>query len=234
MRHPHCCSGSFRARGPVAVRSSIESAPQHTPSNELSVGPLSPGAQGTTPERAGDFHGHNFRNSSSEILVIDGNHGEVQELRAALTDCGEPYELSVLQDGDAALRFVEDQRSGLRQPEPCAIVLDLNLPKHDALAVLAAIGAEPALSHIRVLVVGTVAVRETQALLREMGGLYREMPRDLPRWLDMAVQLLALCQNERLPGNIRHKTVTARKKRCVTNAHRRALGRPSNSRTGTL
>jgi CheY-like chemotaxis protein len=135
----------------------------------------------------------------AQILVIDDNHGEVQELRDALTECGEPYELSVLQDGEAALRFVADHRSGLRRPEPCVIVLDLNLPKHDALAVLAAIRSEPALSHIRVLVVSTLAVPETQALLRAMGGLYRERPRDLPGLHDMAVQLLALC-NKRLTG----------------------------------
>src|ERR1700722_2876392 len=107
----------------------------------------------------------------AQILIIDDDRGEVQELRGALTECGEPYELSVLQDGEAALRFVAGHRSGLRQAEPCVIVLDLNLPKHDALAVLAAIRAEPSLSHIRVLVVSTLAVPETQALLRAMGGL---------------------------------------------------------------
>src|ERR1700689_1037154 len=137
--------------------------------------------------------------SPAQILVIDNNGGEVQELREALSGCGEPYELSVLQDGDAALRFVADHRSGLRQPEPCVIVLDLNLPKHDALAVLAAIRSEPALSHIKVLVVSTLAVPETQALLRAMGGLYRERPRDLPGLLNMALQLLALCNKGRPP-----------------------------------
>jgi CheY-like chemotaxis protein len=106
----------------------------------------------------------------AQILVIDDDHGEVQELREALTECREPYELSVLQDGEAALRFVADHRSGLRQREPCVIVLDLNLPKHDALAVLAAIRSEPALSHIKVLVVSTLAAPATQALLRTMGG----------------------------------------------------------------
>ena len=150
--------------------------------------------------------------NQAQILVIDDNHGEVQELRGALTECGEPYELSVLQDGEAALRFVANHRSGLRQPEPCVIVLDLNLPKHDALAVLAAIKAEPALSHIRVLVVSTLAVPETQALLRAMGGLYRERPRDLPGLLDMAVQLLALCNKRWPPRKYADKAPTARKR----------------------
>ena len=149
--------------------------------------------------------------NTAQILIIDDNRGEVQDLRGALTECGEPYELSVLQDGEAALRFVADHRSGLRQPEPCVIVLDLNLPKHDALAVLAAIRSEPALSHIKVLVVSTLAVPETRALLRAMGGLYRERPRDLPGLLDMAVQLLALCHKRRPTRIYADKPLTARK-----------------------
>jgi len=163
----------------------------------------------------------------AQILIIDDNHGEVQDLRGALTECGEPYELSVLQDGEAALRFVADHRSGLRQPEPCIIVLDLNLPKHDALAVLAAIKDEPALSHIRVLVVSTLAVPETKALLREMGGLYRERPRDLPGLLDMAVQLLALCNKRRPPRIYADKALTARKNGL------RKQGRPASPRTAS-
>ena len=161
----------------------------------------------------------------AQILIIDDNHGEVQDLRGALTECGEPYELSVLQDGEAALRFVADHRSGLRQPEPCVIVLDLNLPKHDALAVLAAIKDEPALSHIKVLVVSTLAVPETQALLREMGGLYRERPRDFPGLLAMAVQLLALCNKRRPTRVYANKALTARK----SSLHKQ--GRPASCRT---
>ena len=161
----------------------------------------------------------------AQILIIDDNRGEVQGLRGALTECGEPYELSVLQDGEAALRFVADHRAGLRQPEPCVIVLDLNLPKHDALAVLAAIKAEPALSHIRVLVVSTLAMPETKALLREMGGLYRERPRDLPGLLDMAVQLLALCNKRRPPRIYADKAMAARTKGL------RKQARPASART---
>jgi CheY-like chemotaxis protein len=159
----------------------------------------------------------------AQILVIDDNHGEVQELRDALTECGEPYELSVLHDGEAALHFVAG--SGLRQPEPCVIVLDLNLPKHDALAVLAAIRSEPALSHIRVLVVSTLAVPETQALLRAMGGLYRERPRDFSGLHGMAVQLLALCNKRRPTRVYADKVLTARKNGLLKQ------GRPASHRT---
>jgi hypothetical protein len=45
-----------------------------------------------------------------------------------------------------------------------------------------------------------------------MGGLYRERPRDLPGLLDMAVQLLALCNKGRPPRIYANKALTARKK----------------------
>jgi CheY-like chemotaxis protein len=105
-------------------------------------------------------------------------NGALEWLRGALAECGEPYELSVLPDGEAALRFVAEHRSGLREPEPCVIVLDLNLPKHDALAVLAALRSEPAPSHIKVLVVSALAVPETPGTASSNGGaLSREAAR---------------------------------------------------------
>jgi CheY-like chemotaxis protein len=155
----------------------------------------------------------------AQIVVIDDNNCEVEQLRRALSDQGEPYELTVLQDGEAALSFIADHRSGLRKPKPCAIALDLDLPKHDALAVLAAIKAEPVLSYIKVLVFSAFAEPATQALVRAMGGRYRERPRDWLGALDLSAQLLALCKTgpsetrRALVGNHRLSSGSARKLR---------------------
>lgn len=135
----------------------------------------------------------------AQVIIIDDNHGDVEILRAALSKLREPFELTILQDGEAALRFIADHRSGLRPPEPCVIALDLNLSKHDGLAVLAALKAERRVSHIKVLVVGTLIRPETQALLRAMGGLCREKPSDEPGWLALAAELLALCNKRQRP-----------------------------------
>jgi CheY-like chemotaxis protein len=167
MRFGFCSRGAVEAPKPSAA--GFESAPQRTPPT-IFTSSYQPRVSGGLCRSAPEILMDTIPETPAQILVIDDNHDEVQKLREALTECGEPYELSILRDGEAALRFVADHRLGLRQPEPCVIVLDLNLPKHDALAVLAAIRSEPALSHIKVLVVSARAVPEIQALLRAMGG----------------------------------------------------------------
>jgi CheY-like chemotaxis protein len=120
-------------------------------------------------------------------------------LRGALSQHGEPFELTILQNGEAALRFIADHRSGIRPPRSCVIALDLNLPKHDGLAVLAALKAERGVSHIKVLVVGVLTSPEIQVLLRAMGGLCREKPSDGPGWLALAAELITFCHGRQRP-----------------------------------
>jgi len=142
---------------------------------------------------------HTLENPA-QVVIIDDNHGDVEVLRGALSQLREPFELTILRDAEAALRFIADHRSGLRPPKPCVIALDLNLPKHDGLAVLAALKAERRVAHIKVLVVGTLITPETQSLLRAMGGLCREKPSDEPGWLALAGELLALCKKRERPS----------------------------------
>ena len=63
------------------------------------------------------------------ILVIEDNMADVFLIRHALDQHGEAYQLEVLPDGEAALGFVAEHRSGIRQHDPCVILLDLYLPK---------------------------------------------------------------------------------------------------------
>jgi len=75
----------------------------------------------------------------ARIVVIEDNPADVDLLRYALDRQGEAYELEVLGDGEQALQFVHEHRTGKRDPEPCVIILDLHLPKYDGLEVLRAI-----------------------------------------------------------------------------------------------
>jgi len=59
------------------------------------------------------------------ILIIEDNLADVFLFRQAFDELGEPYLLEVLTDGEAALAFVAEHRSGARKPEPCRILLDL-------------------------------------------------------------------------------------------------------------
>ncbi len=137
--------------------------------------------------------------NAAYILVIEDNPGDVALLRLALDQQGQEYELKVLRDGSEALAFVQEQRAAAHQgPRPCVIVLDLHLPKHDGLAVLEAIRRTPALAHIHVVVLTSSASPLEEAAVRRLGiRFYREKPIDLDEFLDVAQQILEICNEGR-------------------------------------
>jgi two-component system response regulator len=134
--------------------------------------------------------------SPARILVVEDNQADVFLLRHALDEHAQDYELEVLRDGGEALRFVEHQRILDRDPTPCAIVLDLHLPKHDGAAVLKAIRDEPKLAHIHVVALTSFASPTEEKEVRELGiRLYRSKPTDLDEWINLAGDILAICND---------------------------------------
>jgi CheY-like chemotaxis protein len=132
--------------------------------------------------------------SPARILVVEDNQADVFLLRHALDEHGKEYQLEVLRDGGEALRFVEHQRVLASDPNPCAIVLDLHLPKHDGAAVLKAIRDEPTLAHIQVVALTSFASPTEEKEVRELGiRLYRAKPTDLDEWIRLAGDILAIC-----------------------------------------
>jgi len=136
----------------------------------------------------------NLTSNPARILVVEDNQADVFLLRHALDEHGQGYQIEVLRDGGEALRFVEHQRILARDPNPCAIVLDLHLPKHDGAAVLKAIRDEPTLAHIHVVALTSFASPTEEKEVRELGiRLYRAKPTDLDEWIQLAGDILAIC-----------------------------------------
>lgn len=139
------------------------------------------------------------RNAGSDkpahILVIEDNPGDITLLRLALDRQRRAFELRVLRDGAEALDFVQEQRSSTREDlKPCVIVLDLHLPKHDGLAVLAAIKQTPVLAHVRVAVLTSAASPKEEAEARHLGvRLYLKKPSDLDQFMKMAECIFEIC-----------------------------------------
>jgi CheY-like chemotaxis protein len=129
-----------------------------------------------------------------KILVIEDSPADVALLRHALNHQGEPYDLEVLTDGEMALRFVNEHRSGTREPDPCVILLDLHLPKYDGIAVLKAIKRAPVLAHIHVVALSGLASPREEAAILSLGGLYRQKPLMLSQCLELAAEILAICK----------------------------------------
>jgi CheY-like chemotaxis protein len=130
------------------------------------------------------------------ILVIEDNVADVFLIRHFLDEQGEAYLFEVLPDGEAALAFVAEHRSGARQHEPCVILLDLHLPKYNGIEVLRAIREEPILAHIHVVVLTSEASPAQRAEIIGLGGICCFKPSDLDAVKAFAIDILALCKGQ--------------------------------------
>jgi len=128
------------------------------------------------------------------ILVIEDNVADVFLIRHFLDEQGEAYQLEILPDGEAALAFVAEHRSGVRKHEPCVILLDLHLPKYNGIEVLTAIRQEPVLTHIHVVVLTSDASPAEQTQVIELGGICCVKPSDLDAIKNLAGEIMALCK----------------------------------------
>lgn len=107
---------------------------------------------------------------------------------------GEEYQLEVLSDGADALRFVQQRAATY---DPCVILLDLHLPRYDGITILAAIREMPALAHVHVVAVTTVASPQEEFALRSLGvTLYQEKPYKLDDLRLLAEEILRICREE--------------------------------------
>jgi len=130
----------------------------------------------------------------ARIVLIDDNEVDVTLFRYALDQQKEDYEVEILNNGEAALQFVSEHRTGTREPIPCVILLDLYLPLFDGLAILRAIRKAPALEHIRVVVLTGMASPRQQREIEDMGALYRRKTSSLDDLVKLAAEVLVLCK----------------------------------------
>jgi CheY-like chemotaxis protein len=133
----------------------------------------------------------------ARILVMEDNPADIYLLRHALDQHDEEYQLEVLADGEAAIHFIQSQRTAAAEPEPCVIVLDLHLPKHDGTAVLEALRREPSLSSVKVVAWTTLAAPREEDDLRNLGvRLCTIKPTDLDEWISLAGLILEICREK--------------------------------------
>ena len=111
----------------------------------------------------------------AQILIIDDNRGKVAELRGALNPMRRAVSRTLRPTGrGGGSSFCRP--APVRPPSARAMChsFGFELAETQLVGCLGGNqGLASALSHIRVLVVSALAVPETQALLRAMGGLYR-------------------------------------------------------------
>ncbi len=92
-----------------------------------------------------------------DILLIEDNEDDIELTQAALNIGKVVNSLTVLRDGDDALRYLLGDGTTANPPrtDPGLILLDLRLPKVDGIEVLKRIKQEPILRRIPVIVLTT-------------------------------------------------------------------------------
>ena len=135
--------------------------------------------------------------ASARIFIVEDNASDVFILRRALQDCGEECELQVVHDGEQALELVRAERENWRTASPCVMLLDLNLPRYTGVEILQAIQSAPALHHVHVIMTSNGVSPEQLLELRRMRAEYREKPRTLAAYDELARYLNTTCKSLR-------------------------------------
>lgn len=95
-----------------------------------------------------------------EILLVEDNPGDVFLTQEAFREGRLAYRLSVVEDGEEAMRFLRRQGKHSNAPLPDLILLDLNLPKKDGRELLGEVKEDPDLRQIPVIVLTTSAAEQ--------------------------------------------------------------------------
>jgi CheY-like chemotaxis protein len=118
----------------------------------------------------------------ARLLIIEDNPGDVTLLGLALTRAEVNCEVSVIEDGGAALEFVRQHEPSV----PDLVILDLNLPKADGREVLSAMRSVEAFADVPVVIWTSSNAPHERTQLNALGvSRYLVKPPDLDEFLKL-------------------------------------------------
>jgi chemotaxis family two-component system response regulator Rcp1 len=121
-----------------------------------------------------------------EVLLVEDSPGDARLAIEALTDGKVRNRITVVTDGEQALRYLKGRYPFTDRVRPDLVLLDLNLPLKPGLEVLAEIRADAALRSLPVVVLtASAAEQDVLATARLQATCYMTKPVD-------AQQLLAV------------------------------------------
>lgn len=121
-----------------------------------------------------------------EVLLVEDNPGDVRLTELMLEGTGIPHHLTVVMDGELALKRLFDAA----EPKPGLMLLDLNLPKVGGLRILECMRQDHAFDAVPVAVLSSSSAETEKRRSHELGVLaYFEKPMDCVHLRDLSTQV---------------------------------------------
>jgi two-component system response regulator len=125
-----------------------------------------------------------------QILLVEDDPGDVLITREAFAENKVRNELSVVSDGESAMRFLRREGEFAAAPRPDLILLDLNLPRKAGHEVLEEIKSDADLQRIPVVVLTSSDAEEDILRSYELhANAYVTKPVDFDRFLTVVRQI---------------------------------------------
>lgn len=126
------------------------------------------------------------------IFIAEDNPADVYLLRESLSLTDPTAVMTVAQDGEEAIEFVEGRGRFTGRPLPDLVVLDLNLPKSDGMEVLRRLRADPQFNTIPVVILSSSDSPADRGLGAALGAeSFLTKPADLDLYLNLGGVLLS-------------------------------------------
>ena len=103
------------------------------------------------------------------VLLVEDNPPDASLIRKALEEHGVEGELTVINDGERAIQFIQGV-NGEESKAPDLVILDLNLPKKSGMEVLFSIRNSDHCREIPVLVLTSSDARQDRADAERLGA----------------------------------------------------------------
>ena len=121
-----------------------------------------------------------------EILLAEDNPGDVKLTRKGLEKGKIANNLHVVSDGVEAMQFLRREGEYADEPRPDLILLDLDMPRKDGMAVLEDVKDDPDLRRIPVVVLTSSAAEEDIVQSYDLhANAYLTKPVDFQGFIDV-------------------------------------------------
>jgi CheY-like chemotaxis protein len=135
---------------------------------------------------------------TARLILIEDNPGDVGLFRWALHQAGVECELTVIQDGGAALELIRRENRASEPNVPDLVILDLNLPKASGKEILAAMRSAPAFANVPVVIwTSSNALTDREQLEALRITRYLVKPSELREFKTLGVSISEMLRSRR-------------------------------------